>query len=190
MILPSGRSNSDVHPINSTTKTDFSTTTSSPQLSINSGIKTENGTYAQTSSISATVAATVAGEMPAAKQYTKSTSAPNSTISTPASNHHQPYTTQMASQSVSGTKHTLASNSPGSQSETGTTAAGRYTITPKVTFSTNGNISSSVGTFSAMTTQCIGNWEDLDRHLEAIQTKLKDGWSVHLGKEGRLYYCK
>ncbi|XP_016960791.1 uncharacterized protein LOC108031664 isoform X2 [Drosophila biarmipes] len=33
------------------------------------------------------------------------------------------------------------------------------------------------------------NWPEIDGHLEAIQEKLKPGWSVHVGKEGRLYYC-
>ena len=197
MLLPSGRSNSDVHPINSTTKTaHFSTRTSSPQLSINSGNKRENGTYAQnspisvssTSPISATV--TTGGEVPISEQFTNSSSAPNSTLSTPASNNHQPYTSQMHSSSALATGNTLPSNSPGSQSETGTTTAGHYTNSPKVTFLSNGGISSSAGALSAMTASCLGNWEDIDRHLEAVQTKLKDGWSVHLGKEGRLYYCK
>ncbi|XP_043654754.1 uncharacterized protein LOC122621075 isoform X3 [Drosophila teissieri] len=33
------------------------------------------------------------------------------------------------------------------------------------------------------------NWPEIDGHLEGIQEKLKPGWSVHVGKEGRLYYC-
>ena len=197
MLLPSGRSNSDVHPINSTTKTaHFSTRTSSPQLSINSGHKKENGTYAQKASISMSSSSpmsttvTTGEEVPVSEKFTNSSSAPNSTLSTPASNHNQPYTIQMHSSSVSATGNALPSNSPGSQSETGTTTAGNYTNSPKVTFLSNGGISSSAGALSAMTTPCLGNWGDIDRHLEAVQTKLKDGWSVHLGKEGRLYYCK
>lgn len=28
------------------------------------------------------------------------------------------------------------------------------------------------------------------RYLDIVQDSLKEGWSVHANKEGRLYYCK
>lgn len=31
---------------------------------------------------------------------------------------------------------------------------------------------------------------DNGRYLDLIQDTLKDGWSVHANKDGRLYYCK
>ena len=31
---------------------------------------------------------------------------------------------------------------------------------------------------------------DKSRNLDIIQDSLKDGWSVHANKDGRLYYCK
>jgi hypothetical protein len=32
--------------------------------------------------------------------------------------------------------------------------------------------------------------QDVNRYLEAIQENLKEGWTVHTAKDGRLYYCK
>ncbi|XP_023290911.2 uncharacterized protein LOC111674523 isoform X1 [Lucilia cuprina] len=185
MLLPSGRSNSDVHPVNNTRRPQFSTRTSSPQLNINSGKNTENGGYASPESVSTPAPMATTGS----EQYKNSYSAPNSTLSTPPSNH-QSYTIELASNgTIAATGNVLLSNSPGSQSETGTATAGRYTNGPKVTFLANGNISSSTGALTPMNSTSPGNWEDIDRQLEAVQTKLKEGWSAHLGKEGRLYYC-
>lgn len=38
-------------------------------------------------------------------------------------------------------------------------------------------------------TEAAGN-QDNGRYLDLIQDTLKDGWSVHANKDGRLYYCK
>lgn len=32
--------------------------------------------------------------------------------------------------------------------------------------------------------------EEVGRYLDLIQDTLKEGWTVHATKEGRLYYCK
>lgn len=32
--------------------------------------------------------------------------------------------------------------------------------------------------------------QDNGRYLDLIQDTLKDGWSVHSNKDGRLFYCK
>lgn len=32
--------------------------------------------------------------------------------------------------------------------------------------------------------------QDNGRYLDLIQDTLKDGWSVHANKDGRLFYCK
>lgn len=32
--------------------------------------------------------------------------------------------------------------------------------------------------------------DEITRYLDLIQDTLKDGWTVHATKEGRLYYCK
>lgn len=32
--------------------------------------------------------------------------------------------------------------------------------------------------------------DEITRHLDLIQDTLKDGWTVHATKDGRLYYCK
>lgn len=31
---------------------------------------------------------------------------------------------------------------------------------------------------------------DVSRYVEMVQDSLKEGWSVHANKDGRLYYCK
>lgn len=170
MLLPSGRSNGDVHPVNNTSKPQFLARTSSPQLSLNSDNKPENGGYALSSTTTTTMATSYAS---------------SSTLSTSPSN--ATHTIQMHK---TGTGNMFLSNSPGSQSETGTTTAERFTSGPKVTFLSNTKVSSSAGALATVTSVPVGNWEENDRHLEALQTKLKDDWSVHLGKEGRLYYCK
>ncbi|XP_055852569.1 uncharacterized protein LOC129916576 [Episyrphus balteatus] len=41
----------------------------------------------------------------------------------------------------------------------------------------------------ATTNNSASNWNEIGRHLDALQENLKDGWTVHAGKEGRLYYC-
>ncbi|KAM7362091.1 uncharacterized protein ACRADG_012925 isoform 1-T11 [Cochliomyia hominivorax] len=171
MLLPSGRSNSDVNPVNNIKKAQFLTRTSSPQFNINIDSKKENESYIL--STSSPLAA----------------SAPNSTLSTPHS-HNQTYSVYLSNNSaVAAAENVPQPVSPGSQSETGTATAGHYTNGSNVTCLANGNISSSTGTLTTISSQVPGNWEELDRHLEAIQKKLKGGWSVHLGKEGRLYYC-
>ena len=32
--------------------------------------------------------------------------------------------------------------------------------------------------------------KDISRYVDAIQEQLKEGWTVHTAKDGRLYYCK
>lgn len=32
--------------------------------------------------------------------------------------------------------------------------------------------------------------DEVSRYLDLIQDTLKEGWTVHATKEGRLYYCK
>lgn len=39
-------------------------------------------------------------------------------------------------------------------------------------------------------TQSNQNGQDTCRYLDLIQDTLKEGWSAHGTKEGRLYYCK
>ncbi|XP_013108624.2 uncharacterized protein LOC106087945 [Stomoxys calcitrans] len=170
MLLPSGRSNGDVQTINNTNKSiNFLARASSPQSSINLGSKSENAGCLVS---------------PAPSTFTPaSQSSEQKPMSTNHSATYSPQTTHS-----SGVM--LLSNSPGSQSETGTTTSGRFVDGTKSSFLSNGNVSSSVGALATVTPATIGNWEEIDRHLEAAQANLKSKhWSVHLGKEGRLYYC-
>ncbi|XP_037956584.1 uncharacterized protein LOC119686158 [Teleopsis dalmanni] len=143
MLLPSGRSNSDVHPLQNTPKPQFLTRTSSPQLTLNAINKTENGGY----TLSATPVKTA------------------SAINAPAA------------------QTTAAlSTSPGSYNETGTAVDHILTFPNFV-----GNSVANKAAVAVLGN--VGNWKEIDRHLEAIQNKLKEGWTVHVGKDGRLYYC-
>ncbi|XP_061395069.1 uncharacterized protein LOC133330674 [Musca vetustissima] len=181
MLLPSGRSNGDVHASTINTKqsnNSLLTRTPLTQGNINLDKKTENvGIH-----LSATTSA-VPNTDPSQVRHI-SLSAPTSTLSTPAS--HSPQTHGTSTPTVGAMLHC---NSPGSQSETGTTTSGRCTDGPKTAFVTNGNVSASVGALSATSPAIIGTWTEIDRHLETLQATLKHGWTAHLGKDGRLYYC-
>lgn len=39
-------------------------------------------------------------------------------------------------------------------------------------------------------TEAVPANQDSGRYLDLVQDTLKDGWSVHANKDGRLYYCK
>lgn len=36
----------------------------------------------------------------------------------------------------------------------------------------------------------VGQSAEVVRYLDVIQDTLKEGWTVHTAKDGRLYYCK
>ncbi|XP_055375517.1 uncharacterized protein LOC129608184 [Condylostylus longicornis] len=58
--------------------------------------------------------------------------------------------------------------------------------------STTAVITNSVNTIQAVKTATAATNTynvDLTKHLDVLQDALKDGWTVHCGKEGRLYYC-
>lgn len=184
MLLPSGRSNSDVYPLqnaNAPTTTTTSnvgvakplllTRTSSPQLTT---LPTSNGN---------------------ANAYTSTLYSSNS-VSAPVS--------ASASTSFATSTVAAAQETTGNLSETGTHAALATATTPSsttqaattITTTTTGETvnSGGIGFYGPIlgpgSSIAIGNWGEIDRHLEAVQEKLKAGWTVHAGKEGRLYYCK
>ncbi|KAH8311181.1 hypothetical protein KR044_004686 [Drosophila immigrans] len=172
MLLPSGRSNSDVYPLqNASTQSStmvgaskplLLTRTSSPQLTTlpmsNGGANTTNSST-NTNSYSTLLRSSNAIAQAAAPQETA-----------------------------------------GSLSETGTQASTTTSATTAATIpaTTVDSINSGLGVAgiygpilgqSHAGSFAIGNWGEIDRHLEAVQDKLKAGWTVHVGKEGRLYYC-
>lgn len=182
MLLPSGRSNSDVYPLqnaNAPTTTSnvgvakplLLTRTSSPQLTT---LPTSNGN---------------------ANAYTSTLYSSNS-VSAPVS------TSASASASFSTSTVAAAQETTGNLSETGTHAAvaaaaaatQAATSAAATTTSTGETVNSAgIGFYGPILGQgsiAIGNWVEIDRHLESVQEKLKAGWTVHAGKEGRLYYCK
>lgn len=48
----------------------------------------------------------------------------------------------------------------------------------------------SLGAEHLATSNSSGQQPTTDYSLDAIQDCLKEGWTVHTAKEGRLYYCK
>lgn len=43
---------------------------------------------------------------------------------------------------------------------------------------------------AALPTHTAAAANDVSRYVEMVQDSLKEGWSVHATKDGRLYYCK
>lgn len=174
MLLPSGRSNSDVYPLQNaanTTATPPTTTgagaggggaaskpllltrTSSPQLTTTTALPTTNGSIAHSHGHATP---------------TRSNGCPQSLPGIPA-------IAPLGAEATQGTELVTGNGNNGSGTNCGTGIYGPI-------------LGQSHG--SAMAASIAGNWPEIDGHLEAIQEKLKPGWSVHAGKEGRLYYCK
>lgn len=177
MLLPSGRSNSDVYPLQNVNTTAapassvggskplLLTRTSSPQLTT---LQTLNGGGANAhtalrSNSSAAFAATLAQET-------------------------------AGSLSGTGTQATATTSATASTTTTTTAIAATATTTANVNavhtgFGTGAIYGPILGPNQAGNAP-IGNWGEIDRHLDAVQDKLKAGWTVHVAKDGRLYYCK
>ncbi|XP_034485797.1 uncharacterized protein LOC117790452 [Drosophila innubila] len=165
MLLPSGRSNSDVYPLQNSSSQASSVGASKPLL------------LTRTSSPQLTTLPTSNGSANA-----------------------NAYTTLLNSSSSS-SPSVAPQETAGSLSETGTqstTTTSTTTTTTTIAATTADTINSGIevgGIYGPILGQihansiAIGNWGEIDRHLEAVQDKLKAGWSVHVGKEGRLYYC-
>ncbi|KAH8358936.1 hypothetical protein KR093_003372 [Drosophila rubida] len=178
MLLPSGRSNSDVYPLqNASTQSPTVVGASKPLL------------LTRTSS-------------PQLTTLPMSNGGANTTNS---SSNANAYTTLLKSSNASAAA--VPHETTGSLSETGTQAATTtLTTTAQATTTTTSTIPATTvdtinsglgvaGIYGPVLGQshagsiAIGNWGEIDRHLEAVQYKLKAGWTVHVGKEGRLYYC-
>lgn len=76
----------------------------------------------------------------------------------------------------------LGAPPPGSQPGSGLTA-----YLPVLATTTAGP-SSLTSSSSASSTPPIH--QDVSRYLDTLQDMLKEGWTAHTAKDGRLYYCK
>lgn len=85
-----------------------------------------------------------------------------------------------------GSVSTLDTNSlsPGNQNENGTCWNAHSNLTAKFP----GLIGTTTEDHSVLSN--AESWREIDEQLQALQENLKDDWTVHMGKEGRLYYCK
>ncbi|XP_068156197.1 uncharacterized protein [Drosophila tropicalis] len=180
MLLPSGRSNSDVYPLQNATNNTTAgtggggaggggivskplllTRTSSPQLTTlpksNGSIthRTPQSTPTQSSFASGAVSAIAVSQEVAGCQLDSGTKA----------------TTATATVTTTATPTTIAV----------------ATTTSEATVNTG--IYGPLLGHSHPQHGMPGNWGEIDRHLAIIQEKLKAGWTAHVGKEGRLYYC-
>lgn len=185
MLLPSGRSNSDVYPLQNANAPTATMTTS------NVGVA-KPLLLTRTSSPQLTTLPTSNGN---ANAYTSTLYSSNS-VSAPVSTS--------ASASFATSTVAAAQETTGNLSETGTHAAvaavaaaatqAATSAAATTTTSTGETVNSGgIGFYGPILGQgsiAIGNWVEIDRHLESVQEKLKAGWTVHAGKEGRLYYCK
>ncbi|EDW13831.2 uncharacterized protein LOC6572228 [Drosophila mojavensis] len=194
MLLPSGRSNSDVYPlqnVNTTTASASSvggskplllTRTSSPQLTTlqtlnGGGIGGGGGANAHTAlrtnssaAFAATLAQETAGSLPGTG--TQATATTSTTASATTTTTAISTTTTAISTTATATATTAAASVNAVNTDFGAGALYGPILGP----SHAGNAP-------------IGNWGEIDRHLDAVQEKLKAGWTVHLAKDGRLYYC-
>ncbi|KAH8337248.1 hypothetical protein KR059_004222 [Drosophila kikkawai] len=176
MLLPSGRSNSDVYPLQNAANTTATPTTGPGAGAGGGGATSKPLLLTRTSS----------------PQLTTTLPTTNGSI---AHSHATPTRSNGCPQSLPG----ISAIAPIGAAEATTT-----TTTELVTGNGNGNgngngsgTNCGTGIYGPILGQShgsgmagvAGNWPEIDGHLEAIQEKLKPGWSVHVGKEGRLYYC-
>ncbi|XP_017057549.1 LOW QUALITY PROTEIN: uncharacterized protein LOC108098872 [Drosophila ficusphila] len=196
MLLPSGRSNSDVYPLQNAANTTGGAAAAGTGSGTGSGgggatAKPKPLLLTRTSSPQLTTLPTTNGSVVHATP-TRSNGCPT------------PQTHSQSQSQSSGMPATMAT-----QLATSSATATTLTTGTEATTTTNPEqgigigIGSGIGIGGATTGNGIygpllgqshatgipGNWPEIDGHLEAIQEKLKPGWSVHVGKEGRLYYC-
>ncbi|KAH8280104.1 hypothetical protein KR018_007777 [Drosophila ironensis] len=187
MLLPSGRSNSDVYPLQNATN---NTTAGGPV-----GAGTGTGTAA---------GAGGGGASSKPLLLTRTSSPQLTTLpTTNGSIAHATPTRSNGCSSQSGiTAITTATATPPPLTAR-SHGAGEATTTDLVTagigigLGNGSNNGGGIGIYGPLLGQShgsgivgvAGNWPEIDGHLEAIQEKLKPGWTVHMGKEGRLYYC-
>nr|XP_014094978.2 uncharacterized protein LOC106620860 isoform X1 [Bactrocera oleae]XP_036233356.1 uncharacterized protein LOC106620860 isoform X1 [Bactrocera oleae]XP_036233359.1 uncharacterized protein LOC106620860 isoform X1 [Bactrocera oleae]XP_036233360.1 uncharacterized protein LOC106620860 isoform X1 [Bactrocera oleae] len=73
--------------------------------------------------------------------------------------------------------------SPGNQSENGICCSAHSILTSKFP----ALIGTTTEDYSVLSN--TESWKEIGQQLQALQETLKDEWTVHMGKEGRLYYC-
>ncbi|KAH8414021.1 hypothetical protein KR222_002345, partial [Zaprionus bogoriensis] len=170
MLLPAGRSNSDVYPLQNAntqapsvgvSKPLLLTRTSSPQLTV---LPTSNDVNAYTTRPSTSATSASPSSKVAASQETAGNQSETGAL-----------TATTTTATITDTTSALAALTTEAVTSTGIGVGGIY-----------GPV---FGPAQAQDSIAIGNWGEIDRHLEAVQEKLKAGWTVHAGKEGRLYYC-
>ncbi|XP_039948819.1 uncharacterized protein LOC120767035 isoform X1 [Bactrocera tryoni] len=73
--------------------------------------------------------------------------------------------------------------SPGNQSENGICCIAHSFLTSKFP----ALIGTTTEDYAVLSNK--ESWKEIGQQLQALQETLKDEWTVHMGKEGRLYYC-
>ncbi|KAH8369385.1 hypothetical protein KR009_009257 [Drosophila setifemur] len=175
MLLPSGRSNSDVYPLQNATNT-TATPSGGAGAAVLGGATSKPLLLTRTSSPQLTSLLTTNGSIAHATP-TRSNGCPS----------------QPGVPPIAATTATTTATPPPSAS---TIAEATTTDLVNAGFGI-GNGTNNSGIYGSLLGQShgsgvvgiSGNWPEIDGHLEAIQEKLKPGWTVHMGKEGRLYYC-
>ncbi|XP_016998987.2 uncharacterized protein [Drosophila takahashii] len=172
MLLPSGRSNSDVYPLQNAAN---NTATSSTGGVVSTGGGGAGGATARPKPLLLT--------RTSSPQLTTLPTTNGSVVhATPTRSNGCPLPPQS-----SGIPATLATTIATSAA---TTAVEATTTSELGIGIGNGIYGPLLGqSHASVIAGMAENWPEIDGHLEAIQEKLKPGWSVHVGKEGRLYYC-
>ncbi|XP_017110706.1 uncharacterized protein LOC108134762 isoform X2 [Drosophila elegans] len=190
MLLPSGRSNSDVYPLQNSANT---TATSAGGAATGGGGGITGGVTG-----GVTGGGGGATSRPKPLLLTRTSSPQLTTLPTTNGSvvHATPTRSNGCQQPQSQSSGILAATTATSMA-TATSSATEATATTTTELGTGNATGNGSGIYGPLLGQShgsvnagvAGNWPEIDGHLEAIQEKLKPGWSVHVGKEGRLYYC-
>ncbi|XP_037711772.1 uncharacterized protein LOC119548545 isoform X1 [Drosophila subpulchrella] len=181
MLLPSGRSNSDVYPLQNAANTTATSTGGG------GGVATGGAGGGPGGGPSTKPKPLLLTRTSSPQLTTQPTTNGSVVHATPIRSNGCPQP-QSSFSSSSGIPATLATTIA-----TPSAATGVESIATELGIGNGTNCGSGTGIYGPLQGQSHGgvieNWPEIDGHLEAIQEKLKPGWSVHVGKEGRLYYC-
>uniref|UniRef100_A0A6P4F707 Uncharacterized protein LOC108047450 n=1 Tax=Drosophila rhopaloa TaxID=1041015 RepID=A0A6P4F707_DRORH len=188
MLLPSGRSNSDVYPLQNSANT---TATSAGGAATGGGSGGGTGVGGGAGGATSKPKPLLLTRTSSPQLTTLPTTNGSVVHATPTRSNGFPQPQSSGIAATTGTSIATATpatsaTSTGTEAPLTTTELGIGTVTGNGTGIYGPLLGQSHGGVIA---GVAGNWPEIDGHLEAIQEKLKPGWSVHVGKEGRLYYC-
>jgi len=167
MLLPSGRSNSDVYPQQNSNKVTFTTSTSSPLLydKLNQSQNGHSAKIDNAKKLEAQEEKIIQQQQQQQIQFQLPTS---TATPTPTPLQLQPIIKPLDFNVPNGNKNYVGGVNDGLSYQ------GEKNIPAHYILNTNQ----------------LENIDEIERQLNLIQNKIEEGWTVHVRKDGRLYYCK